>query len=96
MIRDVSNSMKDEIKEALKKERLEYTTKHCPHMLMIGIHQGVCSDVTIEDICSNADNIVSVEELDYFLLCPELKSHFFIVLMDIIRNAPPVKQRRRH
>ena len=48
-------------------------------MAMIGSHQGVCTDAIIDDICSNAHNIVSVEDLDYFLLCPELKSRFFLL-----------------
>ena len=59
--------MEGKIKETLRKERLEYVTKNCPHMAMIGSHQGVCSDAIIDDICSNAHNIVSVEDLDYFL-----------------------------
>ena len=76
-VREINNSLEGKIKETLKKERLEYVTKNCPHMAMIGSHQGVCSDAIIDDICSNAHNIVSVEDLDYFLLCPELKSRFF-------------------
>lgn len=88
--------MESKIKKTLRKERLEYMTKNCPHMAMIGSHQGLCSDAIIDDICSNAQNIVSVEDLDYFLLCPELVTFFFIVLMDIVRAAPPAKQRRKY
>lgn len=70
--------------------------KNCRHMAMIGTHQGVCSDAIIDDICSNAHSLISVEDLDYFLLCPELKSRFFVVVMDMVRSAPPVKHRRKH
>ena len=94
-IRNVSASMKDKIKEALRKERSEYMMKNCPHIPMIGIHQGVCSDEIIDDICSKAQSITTVEDIDYFLLCPELQSRFFDVVIDIVRDAPRAKQRRR-
>ena len=50
--------MEGNIKETLRKEQLDYMTKNCPHMAMIGSHQGLCSDAIIDDICSNAKNIL--------------------------------------
>ena len=49
-VRVINSSLEGKIKETLRKERLEYVTKNCPHMAMIGSHQGVCSDAIIDDI----------------------------------------------
>ena len=33
---DINSSLEDNIRETLRKERLEYMMKNCPHMAMIG------------------------------------------------------------
>lgn len=85
--------MKATIQSALLKERSDFMLSECPEMGILD-PESVCSDAIIEDICNNSQSIGSIEDINYFLLRPELQSRFFTVLMCIVKDAPKPKRRR--
>ena len=92
-IREIDDCMKSTIRSALIKEQSDFMLSECPEMGILG-PESVCSDAIIDDICNNSRSIASVEDINYFLLRPELQSCFFIVLMCVVKDAPKPKQRR--
>ena len=76
------------------KEELAIVMADLPHVKVLG-PQYTCCDATMEKICSRADSIISVHDLDNVsLLRPELKSRFYDVISDILGGAPPAKKQR--
>lgn len=90
----ISSELRKWLELRLKEERT-IVMADMPHMKVLG-PQYICCDATIEEICSRADSIISVRDLDNVsLLRPELKSHFYNVISDILGGAPPAKKQRR-
>ena len=66
-----------------------------PHMRVLG-PEYICCDAVHEEICSRANCITSVHDLDNIsLLRAELRAHFYDIVMDTVGSAPLAKRQRR-
>lgn len=78
----------------MKRER-EAVIVEKPHYRVLGA-QYVCCDAVIRELCSRANYVTCVDDLDSVaLLRAELKTRFCNVVLKTVANAPPAKRRRR-
>ena len=61
---------------------------------MVG-YNFVCPEAVIAGLRKQAKYNASVDDLDIFCLCPQLRSRFLKVVMDAVDDAPPPKRKSR-
>ena len=57
--------------------------------------QYVCADSIIQEICSRAKYITSIDHLDIAFLRPELRVRFYTIVMNIVADAPSTGKQSR-
>ena len=92
-VRRVDEDLSLTLKSRLTTTRDQFIDDH-PHIKMIG-PSFVCSSSVIDDICSSARFIDSVECIRTYPIHPQLCPLIFSALCDILKDAPPPRSRRR-
>ena len=92
-VREISESLSKQLQVALEQERDKILAEK-PSYRILG-SQYVCSDFVIQEICTRAKYITSSHDLNVAFLRPELRSHFYSVVMNFVADALPSKRRRK-
>lgn len=92
-VREIPDSLSQQLQIALEQERDKILAEK-PSFRILG-SQYICSDFVIQEICSRAKYITSLDDLNIAFLRPELRSRFYSVVMNIVVDAPPSKKRRK-
>ena len=87
----VSEDLTKALKEQLLAERAKYLEEN-PCYLSVGA-SFVCPDVTVDELCSQAEYIETSSDITLFGIRSELKERFFKVLSSVL---PQMVHRKRH
>ena len=87
--RVVDQQLSDSLKERLVETRDAFV-EEIRNFQMIG-SSFVCPMSVIEDICSNARFIDSVDSLRAYAIHPQLQPRLFVTMCQVLVNAPPPK-----
>ena len=93
VVRVVDEDLCSNLKRMLISTRDHFLDEH-PHLKMIG-PSFTCSSSIIDDICSNARFIDSIECIRSYAIHPELCPLIFATLSEVLTDAPPPRSRRR-
>lgn len=93
-VRVVNNDLSKALKEQLMAERDKYLTEN-PCFYSIGA-SFVCPDVTINELCSQAEYIESSSDIALFGIRSDLRDRFFNIISSVLTEKVTNKRRRCH
>ena len=92
-VRVITDNLLGSLKQRLCLERSTYIQEN-PCLRMVG-PSFVCPDVTIDEICKQAEYISSVDDISLFGIRTDLKHRFFNIITDVLSQLVPRKRWRR-
>ena len=91
-VRVITDDLLESLKQRLYRERSTYIQENTC-LRMVG-PSFVCPDVTIDEICKQAEYISSVDDISLFGVRTDLKDRFFNIITDVLSKLVPRKCRR--